>query len=309
MRANGNPEKHEYELREFSPIALVSELVQQGTERFFATQRILLDLIMRQNSMTLDALRQALPSRKSVPEPPLAELAAEGISNFVAGMRVLLHFARQQSDVAMQGVRERVDGSAMASAITDILRRSVDTFIELQQKNMTLAAKQTEAWLESIQTGEPYNGKGLPETFREAVENMVQSQKDFLDIIAEETTAATEAKKSREPMERTSMMDLAMQASHNLIDAEKKLLDVAAKQVDVNLKTVKRTVEAIPPMPRVDFRRLTRNTVVNFVDAQKALIDVMMKPRRPSPPRHTQQLPAAKPARKRTSRKTKAATA
>jgi hypothetical protein len=256
--------------------------------------------------MTMDAVRQALTAKRPAPEQSFGELAVEGLSNFITGVRVLLHLARQQNQVALQGIRERVDGSAIASALTDILRRSVDTFIELQEKDFTLAAKQTEAWLESIRMGEPYEGKVLPEIAREALENFVHAQKAYLDAIAEETTVAADRPAHHKRMEHSEMAELAMRATQNFVDAQKKLLDVTAKQVDVNLKTVRTIVQAMPAIPRLDFRRLTRDTVVSFVDAQKALIDAMISPRRASV-RHEPVRLVPKPVRKRAARRPRAA--
>ncbi len=292
----------EYEPREFSPISLVSELIQQGTERFFATQRILLDLIMRQNSMTMDTVRQALTIKRPTPEQSFSELGIEALSNFISGARVLLHFARQQNQIALQGVRERVDASPIASALTDIVRRSVDTFIELQEKDFTLAARQTEAWLESIRTGEPYEGKALPEMAQEALENFVEAQKTYLDVIAEETVIAADRPANYKRMEPTEMSELAERATHNFVDAQKKLLDVAAKMVVLNLKTVKTAVETMPSMPRINLKRLTRDTIVSFVGAQKALIDAMISPRR-APVRREPVRPEPQPQRKRAGRR------
>jgi hypothetical protein len=160
------------------------------------------------------------------------------------------------------------------------MRRSVDTFIELQEKDFTLAAKQTEAWLESIRTGEPYEGKALPEIAQEALENFVHAQKAYLDVISEETITAADRPAHHKRMEPTEVSEIAINATHNFVDAQKKLLDVAAKMVVVNLKTVRTAVEAVPAMPRINFKRLTRDTIVSFVDAQKALIDAMISPRR-----------------------------
>ena len=108
------PEAHEYEPREFSPISLVSELIQQGTERFFATQRILLDLVMRQNSMTLNTMRDAISMRRLGPSPAVAELTVEGVSNLIAAQRVLLHLAQKQNEILMTGVKERLGRSNAA---------------------------------------------------------------------------------------------------------------------------------------------------------------------------------------------------
>ena len=52
--------------REFSPVSLLSEWVRQGTESFFATQRILLDLVMRQNANAITAVQERLAGAGSV---------------------------------------------------------------------------------------------------------------------------------------------------------------------------------------------------------------------------------------------------
>ena len=48
------PVKHKPEseahTRTANPVAMLSEWARQGTESFFATQKILLDLVMRQNA-------------------------------------------------------------------------------------------------------------------------------------------------------------------------------------------------------------------------------------------------------------------
>ena len=46
--------------RESSFVNLLSGWVQQGVENFFATQRILVDLAMRQNGTVIDVLREKL---------------------------------------------------------------------------------------------------------------------------------------------------------------------------------------------------------------------------------------------------------
>ena len=46
--------------RESSFVNLLSGWVQQGVENFFATQRILVDLAMRQNGTLVDVLREKL---------------------------------------------------------------------------------------------------------------------------------------------------------------------------------------------------------------------------------------------------------
>src|ERR1051325_4600868 len=84
-----------------SGVALLSEWVRQGAESFFATQRILLDLVTRQNANTIAAVRERISNVSSVPAAALTEMAGEGISNFIAAQRILLQLAQRQNDILM----------------------------------------------------------------------------------------------------------------------------------------------------------------------------------------------------------------
>lgn len=48
-----------------SPITVLAEWARQGTESFFVTQKILLDLVVRQNSHTISAIRERLMEARS----------------------------------------------------------------------------------------------------------------------------------------------------------------------------------------------------------------------------------------------------
>ena len=295
MPANGRTEV-DYRSHDSSPIARLSGWVQQGTETFFATQRILLDLVMRQNALTINAVKEALSWKRPAPAHTLTELAGEGYLNFISAQRILLNLAQRENELFMTGVRERVGGFGVITAMTDLLRRSVDTFIDMQQHFLSLAARETEAWVDSAKTGEPFQGKGVMAVAREAMEQFVRSQKKFLDVLAEQVTKATEGG-GEAAVETTELTELAKLASESFIEAQKKMLDVASKQVDVNLKTARRAIEMIPEAPHIDFAHLTRETVDSYVTAQKALLDVMTR----APRRHENAAPAEpeRPARKK----------
>src|ERR1700756_5321579 len=124
MPAKPKPEPVEH-ARESSPVSLLTEWVRQGTESFFATQRILLDLVMRQNANTFNTVRERLAGAGSVPMSALTEMAGEGISNFIAAQRVLLQLAQRQNEIVMGGVSGRVGGVPPVSAMTELLRRGV----------------------------------------------------------------------------------------------------------------------------------------------------------------------------------------
>jgi hypothetical protein len=267
-------------VRESSTVSLLSEWVQQGTESFFATQRILLDLVMRQNANTVQAVKERFAGATSAPAAALTEMAGEGISNFIAAQRVLLHLAQRENELIMTGVKERAGGMAPVAVMSDLLRRSVDTFIDMHQHFLTIAAKQTDLWIDATKSGEPFEGKGLAELAREGMDNFVRSQKKFLDIVAEETENATQGHPAKTG-KKTELTELAREGVEAFMDAQKKLLDVAAQQMSVNVKVARRAADVVNPLHlpvRSTFADLTRQTVDSFVAAQKALLDVMAKP-------------------------------
>jgi len=259
---------------------MLSEFVRQGTESFFATQRILLDLATRQNTTTIDAVRERLENARTAPVAALTEMAGEGLSNFIAAQRVLLQLTQRQNDLLLAGIAERADGVKPAGAMAELLRRGIDTFLEMQQHFLTMAAKQADVWIDNAKDGKPFDGKGMPEIAREAMETFIRSQKKFLDAVAEETAYATGAKNGKEHGngKKTEIAELARQGMEAFIDVQKKLLDLAAQQVGVNVKVTRRTIEMLNPLPPITLTGLTRHTVDSFVAAQKALLQVMSKP-------------------------------
>ncbi len=180
----------------------------------------------------------------------------------------------------MNGVKERVGEWPAAQAVTDLLRRSVETFIHMQQEFLKIAGKQTHTWMEAAKAGKPYESEHVVELAREAMENFVKAQKHFMDVIAEETAKATGGKHTNgaKKMKKTELSQLARQATESFIDAQRKLVDVAGRQMNANVKTAGKTLELLRPFPFLPLAELTREGVKSYVDAQKELMDVMVKP-------------------------------
>jgi hypothetical protein len=266
--------------RESSFVSLLSGWAQQGVQSIFATQRMLLDLAMRQNASVMHAVRQQLSDPHHSPTAILSEVAGEGMSNFIEGQKVLLDLGKQQNEILMSSVKERVGDSPVAHAVTDLLRRSVDTFIHMQHEFLKIAGKQTHNWVEAAKAGKPYQPEHVMDLAREGMENFVKAQKQFLDVIADETAKASGGKHTNgmKKIKKTELSELARQATEAFIDAQKKLVDVAGKQMNASVKTAGKTLELLRPFPFLPLTELTREGVKSYVDAQKALIDVMVKP-------------------------------
>ncbi|MGZ4788731.1 MAG: hypothetical protein ACXVZX_09440 [Terriglobales bacterium] len=295
-----------------SLMSLVSGWLQQGFENFIATQRILVELAMRQNANAINAIQKRLSDKKVCPVAIVSEFAGDGISNFIEAQKVLLSLAQRENEIIMNGMKERVGVSSVLSAMTDFFRRSVDNFLEMQHGFLKIASKQTQNWLESAKNGKPYDSAVLMTVAQEGMENFVRWQKKFLDIVAEETSngVSGKARETAHKMKKTQVATLAKEVTEEFIEAQKKLLDVAGKQVEVNVKTADRTVGMLKPFPFVPFADLTREGVRTFVDAEKGLIDTMMKKSTKATIKPKGRgKPAARKATKRTPHMTQAAVA
>jgi hypothetical protein len=290
-----------------SMVSLLSGWAQQGVQTLFATQRILIDLAMRQNASVMHAVRQQLDDPHHSPTVILSEIAGEGMTNFLEGQKVLLDLGRQQNELLLNGVKERVGDCPRRQAMVDLLRRSVDTFVHLQEEYLKIASKQTHTWVESAKAGKPYQPEQWMNSAREGMETFVKAQKQYLDVIAEEMGKVADGKPingAGKKMKHTELSQLARKATESFFDAQKQLVDVAGRQANANVKGAGKTLELLKPFPFLPLNELTREAVKSYVDAQKALMEVMVKaPNGAKPAAKAQHHP------RKASRKAKAATA
>jgi hypothetical protein len=283
-------EKHEPRTHHDSSfVSLLTGWAQQGVQSFFATQRILLDLAMRQNASIMHSVRQQLSDPHHSPAAILGEVAGEGVTNFIEGQKILLDLGQKQNEILMTGVKERIGDWPAAQAMTDLLRRSVDTFVDMQREFLKIAGKQTNNWLEAARAGKPYTGEDVAELAREGMEKFVDAQKQFMDVIAEETAKATGAKRpgATKKVKKAELAVLAREATESFIEAQKKLVDLAGQQMNASVKTAGKAIELMKPLPFVPLAELTREGVQSYVDAQRALMDVMVRQNKhAAKPRH-----------------------
>ncbi len=267
--------------REPSFVSVLSGWAQQGVQSFFAAQRILLDLAMKQNANVMHALREQLSHPHHSPATIFSEVAGEGMSNFIEGQKVLLQLGKQQNNILMTAVKERVGDYPAVTAMTDLLQGSVENFVQMQEEFLKIASKQTHTWTEAAKSGKVYQPEHLLDLARDGMENFVRAQKRFLDLVAEQTAKATADRRGNgmaKKIKKTTFPELARQASESLIDAQKKLVDVAGQQMHANVKTAGKALELLRPFPFLPIAELTREGVKSYVDAQKALMEMMAKP-------------------------------
>jgi hypothetical protein len=266
--------------RPSSFVSLLSGWAQQGLESFFATQRILVDLAMRQNTSAMKTFRAGLSESETEDGPVkiLTEIAVEGTANYIEAQRILLDLAQQENDIVMNGVKERVSENGTAVAVTNVIRRSVDTFVEMQQNFLVLASKRTQGWLQSSEGAKGAPGNGLVGLAGEAMDEFVAAQKKFLDVISEETEDVKKEHGGRKP-NKTELAKLGREASDAFIDAQKKLLDLVGQQANVNMQAASRALDLKMPIRILPVADIAGESVKSFVNAEKALADSITKSR------------------------------
>jgi len=220
------------------------------------------------------------PSDEHSPLNILTELAVEGTSSLVEAQRALLTLAQQENDIILNGVKERVGSFLPAVAMTDLVRRSLETLLGMQQELLTTTSKQTLQWLESEKAGKGERGAQMVGFAREGVETFARAQKRFLDVVAQEAARATSGKKEHEvkPTKKTELAELAGEAGKAFIEAQKRLLDVMGQQMNVNLDATTRTMELMSPARLVPMANRTGEGVRSFVDTETSLIGSIIKP-------------------------------
>jgi hypothetical protein len=295
--AKPKPSRHDTLPSTFS--SLLTGWVQQGVESFFATQQILVDVAMRQNAAATKSLRDGIFPAGNSPTAILTELAMDGTSSFVEAQKILLHLAQQESEIIMNGSQERVGGSVRAVATTNLVRRSLETFIRLQQDFLNTTKKQTLLWLEAMKAGKGYETEHLTDLAREGMDSFIQAQKKFLDVIVQESARATTGKHDHttKPVKKTELSKLASEATGSFIDAQKRLLDLVAHQTDVNLKAATRTMTLLSPYRLSPVASITGEGVKDFVAAEKGLIESMIKSRKGPKPAAQRRVHAVRHAR------------
>jgi hypothetical protein len=265
-------------------LSLMTGWMQQGIESFSATQRIFGEVAMRQNAAATKTLRQGKSDMEHSPLTVLTDLAIEGTSSFIEAQKILLHLALEENQIMMNGVKERVAGSPRGVAMTDLVRRSLDTLLRMQQDFLKTASKQTTQWLEAVKNGKAAPGPHLVDLAQEEMDNFVQAQKRFLDVIADETTRATGGRHESKGKTRkqTELSKLAREATDSFITAQKRLIDVVGQQVNMNLKVATRSLEIASTGKLLPMASVAKEGIQNFVGAERALIDSLVKPRKPS---------------------------
>ena len=285
MRADVRHESPRTHPQESSVISLMTGWAQQGVQSYFATQRILVDLVMRQPSTLIRGLQERPSDPRHSAATVLIELAGEGISNFVDAQKVLLGLVQQQNEIIMAGVTEHVEDSSAAVAMTGLLRQRIDTVIAMQREFLKITGKQTHAWLAEAQAGKVPRAAAVADLAREAMDTFVSAEKQFLDAVAEEAKRAAHSKPATRQAgktKRTELVELGRRATETFVEAQKAMVDVGARQMNASLKVASETMDKLSPLAMPPIAQWIRDGMKGVVEIQAAIVDAVIKTRKGS---------------------------
>lgn len=213
----------------------------------------------------------------------LTELAVEGTSSLVEAQRTLLSLAQQENDIFLNGLKARIGSFLPGVAMTDMVRRSVEILISMQQELLTSTSKQTLEWVEAEKSSNPDRSARLVELAREAVQTFTHAQKKLLEVVAEESARASGSKHAHpeKPLKKAELVALAREASAAFIEAQKSLLDVMGQQMNVNLDLTAESMQMMSPAQLLPVATFSPQRVKDFFDTETSLIGSLIKPHKP----------------------------
>lgn len=214
----------------------------------------------------------------------LTELAVEGTSSLVEAQRTLLGLAQQENDIVLSGLKGELGNFLPGLAVTDMVRRSVEILISMQQELLTATSKQTLEWVQSEKRTNPEHSARLAELAREAVETFAHAQRKLLDVVAEGSARVSGAKQAHteKPAKKAELLAVAREASAAFIQAQKNLLDVMGQQMNVNLDLTAESVQMMSPAQLLPVANFSPESVKSLFDTETSLIGSLIKPQKPN---------------------------
>jgi hypothetical protein len=205
--------------RDSSAVSVLSGWTQQGVQSFFAMQRILLDLAMRQNRNVMHAPRQQPTDPHHSPTTILSEVAAEGMTNFIEGQEVLLDLGKQLNEILMDVMVEETASATGAkkgngavkkikkTELSELVRKATESFNDAEKKLADVAGKQMNANVKtagkSLELLRPFPSLSVAELTRGGVKSYVDAQKALTDVMGK-TPGANQPRANVAPEEARS---------------------------------------------------------------------------------------------------------
>lgn len=178
---------HEAEVK--NPLKNLADLAQTAIEKYVGMEKAVLDLLVKQNTTAIDAVRAAAPTPNAGPLFASLDLYKNGIGTVAEASKNMLDLAARQSAAWTAAVADCADqmGCGYRNSFSDSFKDAAERATAMQKLVFDFAARQTDLASEIMKPlAEPSKGKSVAETaadsVRRSVDLLVETQKQFLEV-------------------------------------------------------------------------------------------------------------------------------
>jgi hypothetical protein len=209
-----------------SPVAILTELLVEGTSTFIETQRIFLDLIQKENDLLMNGVKERVGA--STPMVAMTDLARRSVDTLVDMDQEFLTTVSKQTLRWLEAVQS--GKGYRSSEVVDAAREAMEHFFHARQQFLDALAEETS----HATSGKSGKGTTAQRTepsklAREAVTLFIEAQKKVLDVLAQQMNvnlnAATQAVETLSAPRLAPFAEIPVKAVRTLFDKERALLD------------------------------------------------------------------------------------
>jgi hypothetical protein len=175
-----------------TPVEGLAEVVRQGLDNFIAAQKQFLDILEAQ----ADGATEDFEEGNRFDTGRLSEIAREGMRNFLHSQKKFLDIVEDQLVGKKGRMPKAVPNGADSVDIFDMAKKSVNAFVEAQQRLLDLASEQIEMdvkFTREMLNVERPPATTLADTVRKSIDSFVAAQKALAEL------ASKPRKQDREP--------------------------------------------------------------------------------------------------------------
>jgi hypothetical protein len=218
--------KHVEPSSDHSPVAILTELVVEGTSTFIEAQRIFLDLIQQENDLLMKGIKERVGT--STPMAAMTDLARRSIDTLVDMHQGLLTTTSKQTLHWLEAVQS---GKGYQSReVVAMAREAMENFVRARQQFLDALKEEANNAMRGKSGQSTVAEKTeLAKLAREAVALFIDAQKKVLDVVGQQVNvnlnAATQAVETLSVSRLAPMAEIPVKTVKTLFERERALLE------------------------------------------------------------------------------------
>jgi hypothetical protein len=213
-----------------TPSKAAVDLSGRGVHNFFEAQRLLLDMLARQNTIVADGLK---PGLTGTPAEALADVVHRGLDNFILAQKRFMDIFEAEAEGAVKDFGE--DKRFDAARLTTLAREGMRNFVASQKQFLEIVEEKLAARAEGTTEAEGEQQHiDLFDMAKQSVDAFVEAQKRLLDLASDQIDVNVKMARevfSPETDKRTTTTfpDLVKKSVDSFVAAQKALVEVASR--------------------------------------------------------------------------------